>query len=498
MNMVVVCVDSNKHRQKQYYEETQNIDMMIYEPGCEPRESTVWKLKETMEIMKSRLKKAQASLNVYGILLTEDAINNAYELEDDWEKNHIKVIDDLSHLNLRKAGVNDDDELASKVYFDIVTDDSIDAKPEPKDETEDEEYKEFEQMLFDFVNNQFDEEPDSIMGSSIRDNTTEDEEETNEEEPEPETPEEPETPTTKSETIDQNMGLSVDVKILPPIDNPREELDKLVGCEDIKHRMDELVALTSYNRVMQEMFPNSKQHEVSLHSVFLGRPGTGKTTVCKIFGSLLHDAGALSKGHVVICDRGTFIGTLWGDEERSLRQVIEKAMGGVLMIDEAYLLNGKNENDPGKLVIQLLMNILADETQRDIAIVLCGYKDQMLKLLDMNPGLQSRFPNKFEFQDFSVNELLEITKSRIKDYEYQFTDGAWEKYRNMMAQAYQVRDPQTWGNARFVANQLERIYIQHATRCVIEQPEGKQNWRLITPEDVVPIEVPRQKAKIGF
>ena len=498
MNMVVVCVDSNKHRQKQYYEETQNIDMMIYEPGCEPRESTVWKLKETMEIMKSRLRKSQASLKVYGILLTEDAINNAYELEDDWEKNDIKVISNCSQLKLRRAGVNDDDDLAGKVYFDIVTDDSIDAKPEPKDETEDEEYKEFEQMLFDFVNNQFDEEPDSIMGSSIRDNTTEDEEETNEEEPEPETPEELETPTTKSETIDQNMGLSVDVKILPPIDNPREELDKLVGCEDIKHRMDELVALTSYNRVMQEMFPNSKQHEVSLHSVFLGRPGTGKTTVCKIFGSLLHDAGALSKGHVVVCDRGTFIGTLWGDEERSLRQVIEKAMGGVLMIDEAYLLNGKNENDPGKLVIQLLMNILADETQRDIAIVLCGYKDQMLKLLDMNPGLQSRFPNKFEFQDFSVNELLEITKSRIKDYEYQFTDGAWEKYRTMMAQAYQVRDPQTWGNARFVANQLERIYIQHATRCVMQKPDDKQEWRQLTADDIVPIEIPRPKAKIGF
>ena len=498
MNMVVVCVDSNKHRQKQYYEETQNIDMMIYEPGCEPRESTVWKLKETMEIMKSRLRKSQASLKVYGILLTEDAINNAYELEDDWEKNDIKVISNCSNLKLRRAGVNDDDELASKVYFDIVTDDSIDAKPEPKDETEDEEYKEFEQMLFDFVNNQFDEEPDSIMGSSIRDNTTEDEEDADEEEPEAHEPEEPATPTTKSETIDQNMGLSVDVKILPPIDNPREELDKLVGCEDIKHHMDELVALTSYNRVMQEMFPNSKQHEVSLHSVFLGRPGTGKTTVCKIFGSLLHDAGALSKGHVVVCDRGTFIGTLWGDEERSLRQVIEKAMGGVLMIDEAYLLNSKNENDPGKLVIQLLMNILADETQRDIAVVLCGYKDQMLKLLDMNPGLQSRFPNKFEFQDFSVNELLEITKSRIKDYEYQFTDGAWEKYRTMMAQAYQIRDPQTWGNARFVANQLERIYIQHATRCVMQKPDDKQEWRQLTADDIVPIEIPRPKAKIGF
>jgi SpoVK/Ycf46/Vps4 family AAA+-type ATPase len=294
------------------------------------------------------------------------------------------------------------------------------------------------------------------------------------------------------------LGLSVDIEILDPIDNPREELDKLIGCGDIKRRMDELVALTTYNKTMQELFPNSKQHEVSLHSVFLGRPGTGKTTVCKIFGSLLHQAGALSKGHVVLCDRGTFIGTLWGDEERSVRQVLEKAKGGVLMIDEAYLLNSRNDNDPGKLVLQLLMNILADESQRDIAVVLCGYKDQMQKLLETNPGLQSRFPNKFEFQDFSVDELLEITQTRIRDYEYSFTEQAWEKYRGMLNQAYLVRDPQTWGNARFVANQLERIYMQHATRCVMQKPEDKQEWRQLTAEDIVPIEVARPKAKIGF
>lgn len=396
----------------------------------------------------------------------------------------------MRNLNRLINDFKSQNDLAGKVYFDIVTDESIDAKPEPKDETEDEDYEEFEKMLYDFVNGEFEDEPST------------DEEEPEEVEPAPETEEpasqEPEAPTSKSETIDQNLGLSVDIEILDPISNPREELDKLIGCGDIKRRMDNLVALTNYNKTMQELFPNSKQHEVSLHSVFLGRPGTGKTTVCKIFGSLLHQAGALSKGHVVLCDRGTFIGTLWGDEERAVRQVIEKARGGVLMIDEAYLLNGKNENDPGKLVIQLLMNILADETQRDIAVVLCGYKDQMQKLLDMNPGLQSRFPNKFEFQDFSVNELLEITKNRIKEYEYQFTDGAWEKYRSMMAQAYQARDPQTWGNARFVANQLERIYLQHATRCVQQHPADKQNWRLLTPEDIVPIEVPRPRTKIGF
>jgi hypothetical protein len=181
-----------------------------------------------------------------------------------------------------------------------------------------------------------------------------------------------------------------------------------------------------------------------------------------------------------------------------MRQVLEMAKGGVLMVDEAYLLNGRNDNDPGKLVIQLLMNILADETQRDLAIVLCGYKEPMMKLLDINPGLQSRFPNKFEFSDFTVDELQEITQRRIKDYNYQFTAAAWEKYSDILAQAYQMRNPDTWGNARFIGNLLERIYIQHASRCVKQQPKDKEELLMLTAEDVVPIELPRQRTKIGF
>ena len=298
--------------------------------------------------------------------------------------------------------------------------------------------------------------------------------------------------------VEQNLNVSVKVDILRPIANPREELDKLVGCADIKRRMDELVALTSYNKLRHDFFPNAREHEVSLHSLFLGRPGTGKTTVCKIFGSLLRQAGALSKGHVVVCDRGTFIGTLWGDEERAMRQVLEMARGGVLMIDEAYLLNGKNDNDPGKLVVQLMMNILSDETQRDIAIVLCGYKQQMMKMLDTNPGLLSRFPNRFEFDDFTVDELLEITSRRISDYDYRFTDQAWQKYRSMLTEAYRLRDPETWGNARFIANQLERIYVRHAARCVSQRPADKRDLLLLTVDDIVPIEAPRRKARIGF
>ena len=373
-------------------------------------------------------------------------------------------------------------------------------------EQEQMELDEFEKMLNEFIEGEFEKELNKQRGEDDEHasdeqkelNKQDDEEETTEETEDDEESSEEENVSIPDGEIEQNQGLSVKVSILRPIANPREELDKLVGCEEIKRRMDELVALTKYNSMMREAFPDSKLHEVSLHSIFFGRPGTGKTTVCKIYGSLLRQAGALSKGHVVVCDRGTFIGTLWGDEERSLRQVLEKAQGGVLMIDEAYLLNSKNDHDPGKMVIQLLMNILADETQRDIAIVLCGYKDEMKKLLDLNPGLQSRFPNRFEFHDFTVDELLEITQSRVMDYEYQFTDQAWEKYRRLMEHAYQARDPQTWGNARFVANQLDRIYIQHAARCVKQLPDDKSQLRVITADDIIPIEIPRQRARMGF
>ena len=370
-----------------------------------------------------------------------------------------------------------------------------------------ESYDDFEKMLEEFIKSELEGGEDAQAEEQPEEVNDEDAEEKNDDDPIPEDDGDLNLEDDEDDVdslilpdgiIEQNGNVSVKVEILRPIPNPREELGRLVGCGDIKARMDELLSLTRYNKMMQELFPDNKQHEVSLHSVFLGRPGTGKTTVCKIFGSLLREAGALSKGHVVVCDRGTFIGTLWGDEERSVHQVVEMARGGVLMIDEAYLLNGKHDNDPGKLVIQLLMNILADEKQRDIAVVLCGYKEPMMKLLESNPGLMSRFPNRFEFPDFTVDELLEITNRRVQEYNYHFTRQAWEKLRQMLTAAYRVRDPQTWGNARFVANQLDRIYIQHASRCVREQPVNRKQLLTLTPDDILPVEVPKAKPRIGF
>lgn len=508
-NVVVVCLDCCGNSERRAYEESDTLGSMLFDHEQEPRVSMVWKLKETVRLAKDRLQNIAPDINVYGLLLTEAEILNACELYRLWDANNVMVIDELKRLRYRTIPTNDDDELACKAYVKVVReatlgqedmDTTMDNEPvmEKTDKpvsTSDED-DEFEKLLNDFIHREYEETFGKDSGEEQSESDS-DESEGWDSDKEDDISCADDVLFPDGE-IEQNQNISVKVEILRPIPNPREELDKLVGCADIKRRMDELVALTNYNKMMREMFPNCRQHEVSLHSVFLGRPGTGKTTVCKIFGSLLHQAGALSKGHVVVCDRGTFIGTLWGDEERSLKQVLEMAKGGVLMIDEAYLLNGKHDHDPGKLVIQLLMNILADESQRDIAVVLCGYKEPMMKLLDSNPGLYSRFPNKFEFSDFTVDELLEITRRRVNEYEYKFTPKAWEKYSALLAQAYKMRDQETWGNARFVANQMERIYIQHATRCVRQQPKNKQDLLQLTPEDILPIEVPRQKTKIGF
>ncbi len=416
------------------------------------------------------------------------------------------IIDNLRTLNKRSIEVNEQHgEEGKKLMDDVIHCDSIlpeedeitvrkciedgddydgeDEEEDEDDDDEDEEYSDEEEQTPE-------EDDEYDFGKALQDflesSAEEDRRERN-------------SPFSISHSqIDQNENTHVNVEILRLHQEPQLALLDLVGCDEIKRRMDELLSLGIYNNLMRKHFPESKQHDISLHSIFYGRPGTGKTTVCKIYGALLHQAGVLSSGHVVVCDRGTFIGPLWGDEERALQKVLEIAKGGVLMIDEAYLLGGKSDRDPGRLVIQLLMNILADENQRDLAVVLCGYKEPMKQLLALNPGLDSRFPNKFEFPDFSVEDLLRITLRRIDEYNYEFTDQAWDKYCDILKKAYQQRDPDTWGNARFVANQLDRIYIQHAARCVHHIPKDISQMRTITADDIQPIEVPKPKMKIGF
>lgn len=510
-SMVVLCFDLCGRIEEIADEgDIYDVDAPEYYSQKGSRKSPVWQLSETIKLMEDSTITMFPPIDIYGILLSESNILNASDMKEKWESMNIHVIDNLTGLRHRKISTNENYNQEARDIIDSIAIRGFRLKaPEYSGKNEIDEIKddkdsdEFEILLMQFLEDDYEvvdekEEPSDFDSLEPDVDDRECDNDINPDDFPKGSVHVIEDFSIPDGNIMQNDKISVKAEILRPISNPREELDKLVGCTDIKRRMDELVALTGYNKLMSKVFPNSKQHEVSLHSVFLGRPGTGKTTVCKIFGSLLRQAGALSKGHVVVCDRGTFIGTLWGDEERSMRQVLEMAQGGVLMVDEAYLLNGKHEGDPGKLVVQLMMNILADEKQRDIAIVLCGYKEPMEKLLESNPGLQSRFPNKFEFADFTIDELLEITRRRVKEYEYDFTPEAWDKYKSLLTKAYGQRDPQTWGNARFVANQLERIYIQHAMRCVKQKPADKRLLRLLIPEDILPIEVPKEKRHIGF
>lgn len=504
---------------------------------CSSRVDDLVPIIDATRFIKRRVDVVAPGTKVQSIMLSDrECFADLMECMEDIEF-PFHIIDNLRTLSKRSIEVNEQyGEKGKKLMDDVIHCDCIlpeedentvmksfdDDDDEEDDEEEEEEEKEAQDDKEDNFDNELDEfikrmdecSPYCGPTSSEENNDDNDEKEENEDDDDydfdqalqdflersaEEDRKERQSPfSTSHSDIEMNENTHVNVEILRLNQEPQLALLKLVGCDEIKRRMDELLSLGIYNNLMRKHFPDSKQHDISLHSIFYGRPGTGKTTVCKIYGALLHQAGVLSSGHVVVCDRGTFIGPLWGDEERALRKVLEIAKGGVLMIDEAYLLNGKNERDPGKLVIQLLMNILADESQRDIAVVLCGYKEPMKQLLAVNPGLDSRFPNKFEFPDFSVEDLLRITLRRIDEYNYEFTDQAWDKYCDILRKAYQQRDPDTWGNARFVANQLDRIYIQHANRCVHHIPKDISQMRTITADDIQPIEVPKPKMRIGF
>ncbi|MBR1668994.1 MAG: AAA family ATPase [Bacteroidaceae bacterium] len=290
------------------------------------------------------------------------------------------------------------------------------------------------------------------------------------------------------------------VEVLPVLENPEEELDKLIGCDAIRKQMEELTALTRYNRKMRRLYPGAPMHDVSLHAVFQGAPGTGKTTLCKIYASLLHKAGSLSKGHVVVASRASFIGTRWGDEEGAVAQVLKAARGGVLMIDEAYQLVTAHPNDPGRLVLPLMMPMLADEKNRDIAVVLCGYKGLMQQLLDTNEGLRSRFVHVFDFPDFDVKQLLEIAKRRVSFFQYRFTRSAWMLFSQRVKEAYEQRDQKTWGNARYVANLLDVVYVRHAQRCMKDNIDDYEPMHSLTVRDVkkAVLAPSRPARKVGF
>lgn len=239
--------------------------------------------------------------------------------------------------------------------------------------------------------------------------------------------------------------------------DPLQILKKMVGLANLKKEMDIFVNRVKYNKARRES--GIEVRSMPLHAVFLGNPGTGKTTVAKLMGRIFYDMGLLSKGHVCLEERSTLIGKYYGSEEEKVQQALEKAAGGVLFIDEAYQLYIKDDpKDPGKRALEALLTTLSDETKRDIVIILAGYTRPMLDLLNANPGLKSRFPNVFRFNDYDEDELMQIADYYLEEHAYKITEDAREAMYHLVKQACMQRD-EKFGNGRYIHNLLDNKII---------------------------------------
>lgn len=241
-----------------------------------------------------------------------------------------------------------------------------------------------------------------------------------------------------------------------------EQLNGMVGMDEVKAIIYEIYALLQISKMRQEL--GLMQSSQVYHMIFKGNPGTGKTTIARIVAKLFQKMGVLSKGHLIEVERADLVGEYIGHTAQKTRDLIKKAMGGVLFIDEAYSLARGGEKDFGKEAIDTLVKHMED-SRSNFILILAGYPLEIEQFLMTNPGLPSRFPLTIEFPDYNIDQLMEIGELMIKERDYQLTQHAAFKLRQFVLQAKQ--DEQfSFSNARFVRNLLEKAIRQHAVRVL--------------------------------
>jgi probable Rubsico expression protein CbbX len=235
--------------------------------------------------------------------------------------------------------------------------------------------------------------------------------------------------------------------------------EELVGLKPVKSRIREIAALLLIDKLRRNLDITSANP--GLHMSFTGSPGTGKTTVGLKMADILYQLGYVEKGHLLTVTRDDLVGQYIGHTAPKTKEVLKKAMGGVLFIDEAYYLyKPDNERDYGSEAIEILLQVM--ENQRDdLVVILAGYKEPMDKFYESNPGLSSRITNHIDFPDYSVDELLQIAKLMLEDQQYQLTPDA----EVALGQYIQKRkEKPLFANARSVKNALDRARMRQANR----------------------------------
>jgi probable Rubsico expression protein CbbX len=261
-----------------------------------------------------------------------------------------------------------------------------------------------------------------------------------------------------------------------------DQLDhELIGLKPVKTRIREIAALLLMDRLRKDM--NLNAQPPSLHMCFTGNPGTGKTTVAQRMAKILHRLGYVRQGHVVAVTRDDLVGQYIGHTAPKTKEVLKRAMGGVLFIDEAYYLyKPENERDYGAESIEILLQVM--ENQRDdLVVILAGYKDRMDTFFSSNPGMSSRIAHHIDFPDYATEELMQIAEMMMAGLNYRFDPASAEAFVEYIRLRMQMPH---FANARSIRNAIDRMRLRHANRLFGRhgEPLTRRDLVTISTEDI--------------
>ena len=263
------------------------------------------------------------------------------------------------------------------------------------------------------------------------------------------------------------------------IEDIKAELNDLIGLEGVKKEVNNLINMVTVHKMRQER--GLKSVDISLHMVFSGNPGTGKTTIARIMARIYRSLGILSKGQLVEVDRSGLVAGYVGQTAAKTSKVIESALGGVLFIDEAYTLSSKSENDFGQEAVDTLLKAMEDHRD-DLVVIVAGYDDLMNQFIHSNPGLESRFNRYLHFEDYTIEEMMDILKIRLDKGQYTLGDGAEEAVKAYIE--ISNTSSTSFGNARGIRNIFEKLLVEQANRVSQEAAPTVESLMCITKDDV--------------